>query len=141
MFADIVFFPERASTTAESVDRFLIFMVSVCGAMGLLVAFLLIYFSIKYRRRPGAGTPPPAGPGRALETFWTVTPLGVFMVMFTWGATIYFDAYRPPDDALPIYMIGKQWMWKAQHPEGQREINALHVPVGRPVKLLLTSED
>ena len=61
--------------------------------------------------------------------------------MFVWGAEVYFDAYRPPDDATPIYGIAKQWMWKFQHPEGQREINTLHVPVGRPVKLLLTSED
>ena len=63
------------------------------------------------------------------------------MVMFTWGATIYFDAYRAPDDATPIYVQAKQWMWKFQHPEGQREINELHVPTGRPFKLLLTSED
>ena len=63
------------------------------------------------------------------------------MVMFVWGAKVYFDAYRPPDDAATVYVVGKQWMWKFQHPEGQREINTLHVPVGRPIKLLMTSED
>jgi cytochrome c oxidase subunit 2 len=76
-----------------------------------------------------------------LELFWTVTPLGIFMVFFVWGATIYFGAYRAPDDATPIYVVGRQWMWKLQHPEGQREINELHVAAGRPFKLMLISED
>ena len=70
-----------------------------------------------------------------LELFWSITPMFVFMAMFVWGAMVYFDAYAPPDDATVIYGVGKQWMWKFQHPEGQREINELHVPLGRPVKL------
>jgi cytochrome c oxidase subunit 2 len=106
------------------------------------VAFLLIYFSIKYRRRPGQVGPPPATQAsHALEWFWTLTPLAIFMVIFFWGATIYVDAYRAPDDATTIYVVGKQWMWKIQHPEGQREINTLHVPTGQNFRLLLTSED
>jgi cytochrome c oxidase subunit 2 len=87
------------------------------------------------------GPPPPTAAAHGLEWFWTLTPLGVFMVMFVWGGTIYFGAFRPPDDATPIYVVAKQWMWKLQHPEGQREINALHIPSGRPFKLLMTSED
>ena len=141
MFAEVIWFPETASTTAGDVDRLLYFMVTVCGSIGLLVAFLLIFFAVKYRRRPGAGRPPRTGSHFALETFWTVTPLFIFLVMFYWGATLYFGAFRPPDDATTIYVVGKQWMWKLQHAEGQREINALHVPTGRPIKLLLTSED
>ncbi len=142
MFADnIIFFPEQASKTAHYVDELLYFLVSVTGAVGLLVAFLLIYFSIRYRRRPGQGPPPPTATNVGLELFWTMTPLAIFMVMFVWGATIYFGAFRPPDDAMVIYGQGKQWMWKFQHPEGQREINELHVPAGRPIKVVLTSED
>src|SRR5438105_12920006 len=100
MFAEIAWFPERASTTAYAVDRLLYFLVGICGAVGLLVAFLLIYFSIRYRRRPGqVGPPPPTEPSIALEWFWTLTPLAVFMVIFVWGATVYFEAYRAPDDA------------------------------------------
>jgi cytochrome c oxidase subunit 2 len=76
-----------------------------------------------------------------LEIFWTFTPLGVFLVIFIWGALVYFNAFRAPDDATTVYAVGRQWMWKFQHPEGQREINQLHVPVDRPCKLLLTSED
>jgi cytochrome c oxidase subunit 2 len=142
LFADnIVWFPPQASTTARHVDLLLCLLVSVCGAVGLLVAFLLIYFSVRYRRRPGRLPKPSPANNTPLELFWSITPLGIFMIFFAWGATIYFDAYRAPDDAAIIYGQGKQWMWKFQHPEGQREINELHVPVGRPIQVLLTSED
>ena len=142
MLAQITFFPHEASTTAHSVDLLLYFLLGVTGFVGLLVAVLLISFAIRYRRRPGNLRPPPAVPANMrLELFWTLTPLAIFMVMFVWGATIYFGAYRAPDDATVIYGIGKQWMWKFQHPEGQREINELHVAVGQPFKMVLTSED
>ena len=77
----------------------------------------------------------------ALEILWSVIPFGLTMVMFTWGASIYFNESRPPDNALDIYVVGKQWMWKLEHLEGQREINELHIPVGRAVRLTMTSED
>jgi cytochrome c oxidase subunit 2 len=142
MFAEnIIFFPQQASEMAHRVDELLYFLVSVTGSVGLLIAFLLIYFSVRYRRRPGQGAPPPTAAHYGLELFWTVTPLAIFMVMFTWGTTVYFGAFRAPDDATVIYGQGKQWMWKFQHPEGQREINELHVPAGRPIKVVLTSED
>ncbi len=77
----------------------------------------------------------------ALEILWSVIPFGLTMVMFTWGASIFFNESRPPDNALQIYVVAKQWMWKLQHMEGQREINELHIPVGRAVRLTMTSED
>ena len=76
-----------------------------------------------------------------LEVVWTVIPFGITMIMFGWGASIFFKESRPPDNATQIYIVAKQWMWKLQHPEGQREINELHIPVGRPVKFTMTSED
>src|SRR5205807_10511015 len=85
-------------------------------------------------RRPVVGT-------MVLESAWSLGPLGLSIIMFDWGATLYFEMMRAPDNALEVYVIGKQWMWHLQHPTGQREINKLHVPVGRPVKLILTSED
>jgi cytochrome c oxidase subunit 2 len=123
------------------VDQVLLFLVIVCGAVGLLVAALLIGFAIRYRRRPGDAPPKEMRGNPPLEIFWTVTPLAIFMVMFAWGARVYFAAYRAPDDASLVYVVAKQWMWKFQHPKGQREINELHVAAGRPFKLLLTSED
>lgn len=142
MFDDIALVPDQASTIAQRVDLLFWFLFASCGAVGLLVAFLLIYFSVRYRRRAGdIGEPPEVNDSRLLEWSWTVAPCFVFAVMFVWGASIYLDAYRAPAGAMPVYVVAKQWMWKFQHAEGQRSINVLHVPLGRPVKLLLTSED
>ena len=141
MFAQIVWFPDQASTTAQAVDELLYFLVIVCGSVGLLVAACIIYFSVRYRRRPGAATPSEMRGNWTLEIFWSATPLAIFFVIFVWGAVVYFAAYRAPDHSAVVYVVGKQWMWKFQHPEGQREINELHVPVGQPIKLLMTSED
>lgn len=141
MNADIIFFPRQASTTAEQVDYLFLALVSITGAVALLIAGLLIYFAIRYRRRSPEDRPPPVHSPAALEWFWTLTPMVIFIGFFVWGVVVYFGAYRAPDNATVIYGMGKQWMWKFQHPEGQREINELHVPVGRPFKILLTSED
>jgi cytochrome c oxidase subunit II len=142
MIADISLWTPAASTTAVQVDRLLLFLCVMCGSVGLLVAFLMIYFCIRYRRRPGeTGNAPATTQSPLLEWFWTLTPIPLFMFTFAWGGTVYCAAFRPPLDATPIYVVGKQWMWKFQHPEGQREINTLHVPVGRPVKLVMISED
>src|ERR1051325_9846804 len=116
---DIVFLPEQASTTAREVDMLFYFLMGVCGAVGLLVATLLIYFSVRYRRRPGDPQPPPeTHASRLLEWFWTLSPLGIFLIMFLWGAKVYMNAFHAPVDAMPVYAVGKQWMWKFQHPEG-----------------------
>jgi cytochrome c oxidase subunit 2 len=142
MIDQIAIFPPQASTTAQHVDLLLLFLVVVCASVGLLVAALLIYFAVRYRRRVGdAGPPAATRQSRLLEWSWTIAPMGIFAIMFLWGAQVYVRAFYAPDDALPIYVVAKQWMWKFQHPTGQREINTLHVPVGQPVKLLLTSED
>jgi cytochrome c oxidase subunit 2 len=118
------------------------FLVTVCGAVGLFIAVLLIYFCVRYRRRPDeVGNPPATHQSHLLEWFWTLSPLGIFMFMFVWGAEVYFSAVLAPDDATPIYVVAKQWMWKIQHPEGQREINTLHIPVGKPIEMYLVSED
>ena len=76
-----------------------------------------------------------------LEATWTIIPLGLFLIMFVWGALLYFRIYTPPANAMNIYVVGKQWMWKAEHPGGQHEINSLHVPTGRPVQLTIISQD
>ncbi len=142
MTDQIALFPKVASTTAQEVDRLFFFLTAVCGAVGVMVAIFLIYFSVRYRRRAGDDARPAAtASARWLEWTWTITPLFIFAVMFFWGAGVYVRAFNAPANAAPVYVVAKQWMWKFQHPEGQREINTLHVPAGRPVKLLLTSED
>ncbi len=134
-------FPEQASTIAGSVDALLLFLIGVSALFAGLIFLMVIVFAIKYRRRSEKERPRPIHGSLALEILWTVIPLGLTMVMFGWGAWLYFTMSRPPADAVEIFVVGKQWMWKLQHPDGQREINELHVPVGRPVKLTMTSED
>jgi cytochrome c oxidase subunit 2 len=124
------------------VDGLYFFGIAISIIFGGLIFFLVIYFAVKYRRRSPDEPPPPHTPSDVrLEIAWAVIPLIVAMIMFYWGASLYFTMTRPPKDALQILVVGRQWMWKFQHPDGQREINQLHVPVGRPVKLTLASED
>jgi cytochrome c oxidase subunit 2 len=139
-------FPDAASTIAGQVDSLYAFFVLVSAFFSLLIAFLVIFFAYKFRFRPGII---PAGNtddghsvgGMILEIVWSVIPLGLSMIMFAWGASIYFTESRPPADAMEIFITGKRWMWKVQHMEGAREINELHVPMNRNIKLTMTSED
>lgn len=133
--------PAQASTMALQVDLLYGFLIAVTAFFSLLIAAAVIGFSIKYRRRSENERTPHIHGSNLLEIVWSVIPLGITMVIFLWGAHIFVTLKRPPDDALQVNVVGKQWMWKLQHLEGRREINELHVPVGRPVKLTLTSED
>ncbi len=132
-------FPEQASTLAPEVDHLLYFLLAVTVFFTLLIFGAIFYFAIRYRRRSENELPHVQHTGYTLEILWSVIPFGLTMVMFTWGASIFFTASRPPNDAIQIYVVGKQWMWKLEHMEGQREINELHIPVGTPVRLTMTS--
>ena len=134
-------FPDQASTIAPSVDHLLYYLLAVSIFFVVLIFTAIIYFAIKYRRRSETELPPEIHGSMKLEVAWSVIPLGLTMVMFVWGARIFFEMSRPPDDSLEIYVVAKQWMWKLQHKEGQREINELHIPLGRAVKLTMTSQD
>jgi cytochrome c oxidase subunit 2 len=123
------------------VDHLALFLLAVAVFFTVLIFSAIFYFAIRYRRRSDRELPHVQHGGMALEIVWSVIPFGITMVMFTWGASLYYKESRPPDNAIPIYVVGKQWMWKIEHMEGQREINELHVPVGRAVKLTMTSED
>jgi len=135
-------FPQRASVTAAEVDALYTFLLVICIGMAALIFFFVFFFAIKYRRRNQDDVaPPPIHGSIPLEIAWSVIPFMLMLVMFGWGTKLYFQNYTPPRDTLDIYITGKQWMWKVQYPTGQREINELHVPTGRPVKLVLASED
>lgn len=133
-------FPEQASTVATQVDAFYLFLVLVTTFFSLLIALLILFFIIRYRKSPDRQAEQIHG-STLLEIVWTAIPLGISMVIFVWGATLYYDIENPPQNAMEIYGVGKQWMWKFQHPGGQREINTLHVPTGKPVKVTLISQD
>jgi cytochrome c oxidase subunit II len=141
MWSSFPLFPEQASTIAGRVDALYYYLLSVSGFFTLLIFSLIIYFAIRYRRRSEGERPRAILANIPLEVTWIVVPFILVMVMFAWGASLYFSAFSPPADALEIFVVGKQWMWKVQHPEGRREIDELHVPLGYPVKLTITSQD
>ena len=140
MFDNLPLWPERASSMAGQVDAIYIFLLVVCGMVALLVFTCLLYFAARYRRQAGVA-PEQIDGSTPLELTWTIIPFCVFLVFFAWGAIVFFKQRTPPRDATEVYVVAKQWMWKLEHAEGQREINELHVPVGRDVKLIMTSQD
>ena len=133
--------PEQASTLAPKVDQLYWFITGVTAFFGILVCVLVVYFAAKYRTDNPMAIGAPITGSIPLELAWSVIPLLISVVIFVWASQVFFDIYRPPDQTLNIYATGKRWMWKFQHLDGKAEINELHVPVGRPVKVTFTSED
>ena len=133
--------PDSASTFSWKVDALYFYLSGVTLFFALLISAVLIFFVIRYRRRTPYEIPRPIAGSHKLETLWTIIPFVIAMTMFGWGAQVYFQQYKPPANAIEVYVVGKQWMWKLQHATGQREINQLHIPVGRKIKLIMTSED
>jgi cytochrome c oxidase subunit 2 len=140
MFDNFPLWPQKASSLAGNVDALYVFLVMISALMCALIYTLILIFAARYRRRAGEKAEQIEG-STPLEITWSVIPMGVFLVIFGWGAWIFFQERTPPRNATEIYVVAKQWMWKLQHEEGQREINELHVPVGRDIKLIMTSQD
>ena len=138
---DFPLWPDQASTMARHTDALYIMLVSVTGTVSVLIFITIFVLAIIYRRRPDNELAEEQEPPKALEATWIIIPFIFFMGTFLWGSWLYFRLARVPDHALDIYATGKQWMWKFQHQTGQREINTLHVPVGRPVRVTMASED
>src|SRR5262245_27441563 len=133
-------FPEVASSIAGGVDLLYFFLTGVTAFFSSLIFVLILFFAVKYRRSVRRAAEPV--PERLeLELAWTAVPFLITLVMFVWGSSLYIANSRVPDQAMNVYVVGRQWMWKVQHPNGRREINELHVPLGVPVKLTLASQD
>lgn len=141
MYNEFPLWPERASTVAGQVDTLFIALIIITGSVSILVWLVIIYFGIRYRRRPDNELAQEYEPPQILEIAWTVLPLLIFMGIFVWGAWVYFQQQRVPANAIDVYATGRQWMWKFEHAGGQREIDALHVPVNRPIRITMASED
>jgi cytochrome c oxidase subunit II len=133
--------PEQASTMAPKVDQLYWFIIGVTAFFGILTSVMVVYFAVKYRTNDPLAVGSPITGSIPLELAWSVIPFLISIVIFVWASQVFFDLYRPPDQTLDIYATGKRWMWKFQHLDGKAEINELHVPVGRPVKVTFTSED
>jgi cytochrome c oxidase subunit 2 len=130
-----------ASSVADQTDTLFVTMVLLCGAMALLLASLIVWLCVRYRAGAAADRADVPTDAGGLEVAWTIVPLLLFLGIFVWAARDYLVERRPPANALPIHVVGKQWMWKLEHANGRREINELHVPQGQPVELILASED
>jgi cytochrome c oxidase subunit 2 len=139
--SNIPILPPGASSVSTEMDLLYLFITAVSAFFTVLVAALVVIFAVKYRRRHPDEVGADIHGSLALELTWTFIPLVLALVMFGWGADLFYRLARPPADAMEIYVTGKQWMWKVQHPDGTREINELHVPIGRNVRLTMGSED
>lgn len=139
--ANIPFWPVEAGHYAGRLDFLFIGLLVITGLTAGFVFFLLILFAARYREGSGIERSSPTQKTWEWEVGWTAASLLIFVGLAVWGASLYVTLYRPPSDALQVFIVGKQWMWKAEHPGGQREINALHVPVGRDVRLVMASQD
>jgi cytochrome c oxidase subunit 2 len=137
----IPFFPVEASTFAGPTDLLMVGLIALSSFFVLIVVVLITYFALKYRKgKPADRRNPPAG-NTKMELGWIFGLLILSAGVFVWASVLYIRIYSPPTDAMEVFVVGKQWMWKFQHQEGQKEINELHVPLGRPVRLLMTSQD
>ena len=133
--------PDQASTIAQGVDHLYYFLTAIDLFFTAVIFLTIFYFAIRYRRRSEKDQPTQIEGNIPLELLWTLIPLGLVTITFLWGTSLFVQNARPPAAAAEIFVVGKQWMWKIQHPEGIEEINELHVPVNRAVKLTMTSED
>ncbi len=134
-------FPEQASTFAPTVDALFWVLIGLAGFFSITIAVLIVIFAIRYRRGSSAARGGAIHGSLKVEITWAVIPFFLAMGVFGWGARVYFDLYNMPPSGVDVYGVGKQWMWKFQHPTGQSEINVLHVPVNRPVRMTLISQD
>ena len=141
MLSGIPLFPDQASTLAPQVDNLYFFLVAVTAFFALLVVILVVIFAVKYRDDTGLKVGAPITGSVPLEIGWSLIPFLISMVIFVYATVVYFNIVRPPAETLEIYSTGKRWMWRFQHIDGQSEINDLHVPKGRPVRVTFTSED
>jgi len=141
MFSGISLFPPQASTLAADVDALYLFILAVTAFFGILTTVVVIYFAAKYRTDDPLKVGARIHGSIPLELAWSIIPFLITIVIFAWASHVFFDLVRPPDQTLEIYATGKRWMWKFQHLDGQNEINELHVPAGRAIKVTFTSED
>ena len=133
--------PEQASTYAAHVDPIFWFLTIFVGAFAIGLSLVLVVLGLKYKQVPGSGRKTVRVHNMAAELGYAAVVGVIAVAIFFWGAHVYTEYAYAPDNTLDINAIGKQWMWKMQHPNGMREVNELHIPVNRPVKLTMTSQD
>ncbi len=138
---DFPLFPESASTVSDRVDMGTMLSVAIVLFFMTFIGLNVLILSIRYRQGMKANRQNPPKSDERLEALWIGAPLVIAMVLFAVTTALFFIQFDTPADASTIYVVGKQWMWKIEHPEGKKEINELHVPTGRPIRIIMTSQD
>src|SRR4030095_10556683 len=141
MFSGFSLFPEQASSLAPEIDNLYLGVITITAFFAIVVVICVTYFAIKYRDHTGDKVGAPITGSVPLELGWALIPFFISIGIFVWASVVFFHIVRAPDQTLDIYSTGKRWMWRFQHIDGQVEINELHVPVGRAVRVVFTSED
>jgi cytochrome c oxidase subunit 2 len=138
---DLPFVPPQASDQAWQVDAIFWSLTALSGLMVIGLFLVITFFLIRYRSTSNADRTMSDLPSTYAEITWTAIPMLTFIGLFIWGAIVFARASKPPAGALRIYVVGVQWYWDIRHENGRREIGDLHIPVGQPVQLLMTSND
>jgi len=138
---DFPLFPEQASTAARHVDQVYFALIALSIFFIFSIGGAALYFMTHYHFRRDADRRNVPKSNWKLEVIFIGSAVVVSTFFFFWGAYKYLKISQATDDALELFVLGKQWMWKVQYPEGQREINRLHIPVNQPIMLRLTSQD
>jgi len=141
MWSEFSLMPEQASSVAHEVDALFFALVALSVFFAGLIFILILVFAIRYHRRSEDEQPKPILGDIRLELAWSLIPAVLALGVFVWSTVLFFKIQTPPKDAMEVYVVAKQWMWKLQHPSGKREINSLHIPLNQPVRLTMTSED
>ncbi|WP_152047080.1 cytochrome c oxidase subunit II [Aureimonas psammosilenae] len=142
MNGESIFWLPAASVQGRATDTLFFALLALSAFIFFTVLVLIVTFAVRYRH--GSGAPRgemPAFARREFEIGWTAATFFLFIFLFWWATTSQFATYDAPADAMEVHVTAKQWMFKTQSPSGPREINALHVPVDTPVRLVMTSED
>jgi cytochrome c oxidase subunit 2 len=137
----LLFLPDARSTYATDVDRLHFFVISTTIVASTIIGLVALYFFARYRRRSDTDRTPHIEPTVSYEVVVIGVPLALFLLWFVIGFRQYMHMETPPPGAMDVYVMGKQWMWKFSHTEGPSEVETLHVPVHRPIRLLITSRD
>lgn len=139
--AALQLWPVAASAKAVETDQLILAFTVLTLALTVPVFIAITWFALRYREGSEADRSPSGIRSNLIEISWMLIPFLLTLVFFVWGARVFVESKNPPPDAMVVEVIGRQWMWKFQHPTGQSEINDLHLPIGQPIKLRIISQD
>jgi cytochrome c oxidase subunit II len=135
-----VMMPPVGSEFAKEIDFMYMGLFWLCTFLFLTIVVPMGYFMWRYRYKPGRVTPHVTH-NTVVEIVWTILPLLLCVAIFFWGLNSWIKYSVAPGEAMEVQITAKQWLWKFEYPDGSRTVNDLHLPVNKPVRFVMTSED